>query len=105
MQSGSSVREAFADTGLLDWDGLSVIGVTPFGLFSSCAGEARFDVAVTTLVAATGLEAPVVIHLGIDRLSESEKDIRLAEGERGDLRRDHKRSGTNPAAHRQSSRV
>ncbi|MGL4400331.1 MAG: UvrD-helicase domain-containing protein [Luteolibacter sp.] len=46
---------------------------------------------VTTLAAATGLEAPVVILLGMDRLLESEKDTRLAEGERGDLRRDHTR--------------
>ncbi len=47
--------------------------------------------AVTTLNAATGLEAPVVILLGMNSLLESENDLRLSEGERGDLRRDHTR--------------
>ena len=46
---------------------------------------------VTTLNAATGLEAPVVILLGMDHLLESENDIRLSDGERGELRRDHTR--------------
>ena len=46
---------------------------------------------VTTLNAATGLEAPVVILLGMDHLLESENDLRLSDGERGDLRRDHTR--------------
>ncbi len=46
---------------------------------------------VTTLNAATGLEAPVVILLGMDHLLESENDLRLSEGERSDLRRDHTR--------------
>ncbi len=46
---------------------------------------------VTTLAAATGLEAAFVILLGMDRLLEAEKDTRLAEGERTDLRRDHTR--------------
>ena len=46
---------------------------------------------VTTLNAATGLEAPVVILLGMDHLLESEQDIRLSAEERGDLRRDHTR--------------
>ena len=46
---------------------------------------------VTTLSAATGLEAPVVILLGMDHLLESENDLRLSDGERGDLRRDHTR--------------
>ena len=46
---------------------------------------------VTTLNAATGLEAPVVILLGMDHLLESEQDCGLSEDERGDLRRDHTR--------------
>jgi hypothetical protein len=46
---------------------------------------------LTTLHAATGLEAPVVILLGMDHLLESERDLRLAEGDRADLRRDHTR--------------
>jgi hypothetical protein len=46
---------------------------------------------VTTLAAATGLEAPVVMLLGMDHLLEGEDDIRLSEEERRDLRRDHTR--------------
>ena len=46
---------------------------------------------VTTLNAATGLEAPVVILLGADHLLESEQDTRLSDEERRDLRRDHTR--------------
>jgi superfamily I DNA/RNA helicase len=46
---------------------------------------------VTTLLAATGLEAAVVILLGMDHLLESEGDLRLSEEERRDLRRDHTR--------------
>jgi superfamily I DNA/RNA helicase len=46
---------------------------------------------VTTLNAATGLEAPVVFLLGMDHLLESEGDLRLSEDERRDLRRDHTR--------------
>ena len=46
---------------------------------------------VTTLNAATGLEAPVVIVLGMDRLLEAESDPRLSDSERNDLRRDHTR--------------
>ncbi|MES2441111.1 MAG: UvrD-helicase domain-containing protein [Verrucomicrobiota bacterium] len=46
---------------------------------------------VTTLNAATGLEAPVVILLGMNHLLESEGDLRLSDDERKDLRRDHTR--------------
>ena len=46
---------------------------------------------VTTLHAATGLEAPVVLLLGMDHLLESERDLRLSDDERRDLRRDHTR--------------
>ena len=46
---------------------------------------------LTTLHAATGLEAPVVILLGMDHLLESEEDSRLSAEERRDLRRDHTR--------------
>ena len=46
---------------------------------------------VTTLNAATGLEAPVVVLLGMDHLLESEHDPRLSAEERNDLRRDHTR--------------
>lgn len=49
------------------------------------------SLAVTTLNAATGLEAPVVMLLGMDRLLETEGDPRLSEDERNDLRRDHTR--------------
>jgi hypothetical protein len=46
---------------------------------------------ITTLKAATGLEAPVVILLGMDHLLESEDDLRLSGEERNELRRDHTR--------------
>jgi superfamily I DNA/RNA helicase len=46
---------------------------------------------VTTLNAATGLEAAVVILLGMSHLLESEGDLRLSEDERRELRRDHTR--------------
>jgi hypothetical protein len=46
---------------------------------------------VTTLNAATGLEAPVVILLGMDHLLDGEEDLRLSRDERRDLRRDHTR--------------
>ncbi len=46
---------------------------------------------VTTLNAGTGLESPVVMVLGMDRLLEEENDLRLSDGERRDLRRDHTR--------------
>ncbi len=46
---------------------------------------------VTTVNASTGLEAPVVILLGMDVLLETEEDTRLSAGERRDLRRDHTR--------------
>lgn len=39
----------------------------------------------------TGLEAPVVMLLGVDHLLESKQDSRLSEDERQDLRRDHTR--------------
>ena len=64
------------------------------GLGTACptAAEApATGVEVTLLNAATGLEAPVVILLGMDHLLDSENDLRLSEGERGDLRRDHTR--------------
>lgn len=47
--------------------------------------------AVTTVHAATGLEAPVVILLGMDFLLEKEADLRLSADERRELRRDHTR--------------
>lgn len=46
---------------------------------------------VTTLNAATGLEAPVVIVLGMSKLLGEEEDPRLSEEEREELRRDHTR--------------
>jgi hypothetical protein len=46
---------------------------------------------VTTLNAATGLEAPVVILLGMSHLLEAEEDTRLSEEERRELCRDHTR--------------
>ena len=56
-------------------------GPMPSGAFCS----------VTTLNAATGLEAPVVILLGMSHLLEREDDARLSEEERRELRRDHTR--------------
>jgi AAA domain len=47
--------------------------------------------AVTTLNAATGLEAAVVILLGMSHLLESEGDLRLSEDECRELKRDHTR--------------
>jgi len=46
---------------------------------------------VAALDAATGLEAPVVMLLGMDMLLESEADPRLSHEERAELRRDHTR--------------
>ena len=46
---------------------------------------------VTTLKAATGLEAAVVILLGMSHLLEAEDDTRLSDDERRELRRDHTR--------------
>lgn len=46
---------------------------------------------VTTLNAATGLEAPVVMLLGMDHLLQSEEDPRFSPDERSELRRDHTR--------------
>ncbi len=46
---------------------------------------------VTTLNAATGLEAPVVMLLGMDSLLEKEDDPRLSEEERAELRSDNTR--------------
>lgn len=46
---------------------------------------------VAALDAATGLEAPVVMLLGMDMLLESEADPRLPPEERAELRRDHTR--------------
>lgn len=46
---------------------------------------------VTTLNAATGLEAPVVMLLGMDSLLEQENDPRLSGDERQEIRRDHTR--------------
>lgn len=46
---------------------------------------------LTTLNAATGLEAPVVILLGVSRLLESEGDVRLSDDERAEMKRDHTR--------------
>ncbi|MEO7101668.1 MAG: UvrD-helicase domain-containing protein [Luteolibacter sp.] len=56
-------------------------GPIPAGAFCS----------VTTLNSATGLEAPVVILLGMDHLLEAEGDLRLSDEERRELRRDHTR--------------
>lgn len=46
---------------------------------------------VSTLNAATGLEAPVVMLLGMSKLLGKEEDPRLSEEERVELRRDHTR--------------
>ncbi len=46
---------------------------------------------LTTLAAATGLESPVVLLLGLSRLLESENDPRLDETALAELRRDHTR--------------
>ena len=52
---------------------------------------ARDRVAITSLNAATGIERPIVILLGLDRLFEKEGDPRLAPEERAELIRDHTR--------------
>lgn len=57
---------------------------------SGCVPPTAFC-SVTTLNAATGLEAPVVMLLGMDHLLEGEEDTRLSEEERRDLRLDHTR--------------
>lgn len=57
------------------------LGMQPDGAFCS----------LTTLAAATGLEAPVVMLLGISRLIDSEDDPRLGETGRAEAHRDHTR--------------
>lgn len=52
---------------------------------------ARQRVAITTLNAATGIERPIVILLGIDRLFEGEGDPRLTLAEKDELVRDNTR--------------
>ena len=60
-------RDRFADTGLLDHPGPYVIGATPFALFSSRAGEARFDVAVIDETSQMRVEAAVMPMLRAQR--------------------------------------
>lgn len=76
-----SLREALKRS--LGVDGVhdAKAGPRPAGAFCS----------VTTLNAATGLEAPVVMLLGMDTLLEQEQDPRLSEDERQEIRRDHTR--------------
>ncbi len=64
---GIEFRGSFAETGLLDHDGPYVIGATPFALFSSRAGEARFDVAVIDETSQMKVEAAVMPMLRAQR--------------------------------------
>lgn len=64
---GIEFKERFADTGLLDHPGPYVIGCTPFALFSSRAGEARFDVAVIDETSQMRVEAAVMPMLRAQR--------------------------------------
>ena len=52
---------------------------------------AKGSVAITSLNAATGIERPIVLLLGLDRLFEKEGDPRLTEAEQQELVRDHTR--------------
>ncbi|MCP5532168.1 MAG: AAA family ATPase [Akkermansiaceae bacterium] len=64
---GIEFKERFADTGLLDHPGPYVVGCTPFALFSSRAGEARFDVAVIDETSQMRIEAAVMPMLRAQR--------------------------------------
>lgn len=64
---GVDFKDTFADTGLLDHGGPYVIGATPFALFSSRAGEARFDVAVIDETSQMRVEAAIMPMLRAQR--------------------------------------
>lgn len=64
---GIDFKTTFDDTGLLDHPGPYVIGATPFALFSSRAGEARFDVAVIDETSQMRVEAAVMAMLRAER--------------------------------------
>jgi len=64
---GIEFRDDFAGTGLLDHSGPYVIGATPFALFTSRAGEARFDVAVIDEASQMRVEAAVMPMLRAQR--------------------------------------
>jgi DNA replication ATP-dependent helicase Dna2 len=64
---GIVFKDRFADTGLLDHSGPYVIGATPFALFSSRAGEARFDVAVIDETSQMRVEAAIMPMLRAQR--------------------------------------
>ncbi|MGL4400332.1 MAG: DEAD/DEAH box helicase [Luteolibacter sp.] len=64
---GIEFKDTFADTGLLDSEGPYVIGATPFALFSSRAGEARFDVAVIDETSQMRVEAAIMPMLRAQR--------------------------------------
>ncbi len=64
---GIEFRDNFAGTGLLDHNGPYVIGATPFALFTSRAGEARFDVAVIDEASQMRVEAAVMPMLRAQR--------------------------------------
>ena len=64
---GIEFKDTFADTGLIDHGGPYVIGATPFALFSSRAGEARFDVAVIDETSQMRVEAAIMPMLRAER--------------------------------------
>ncbi len=64
---GIDFKSTFAETGLLDHPGPYVIGATPFALFSSRAGEARFDVAVIDETSQMRVEAAIMPMLRAER--------------------------------------
>jgi DNA replication ATP-dependent helicase Dna2 len=61
-QDGEDIdfRHDFAATGLLDHPGPYVVGITPIPLFTSRAGEARFDVAVIDETSQMRVEAAIM---------------------------------------------
>lgn len=65
--AGIDFKSDFAETGLLDHPGPYVIGATPFALFSSRLGEARFDVAVIDETSQMRVEAAVMPMLRAER--------------------------------------
>ena len=69
----------------------SLQAVVPESKILDHRDPAKGSVAITSLNAATGIERPIVLLLGLDRLFEKEGDPRLTEAEQQELVRDHTR--------------
>lgn len=69
----------------------SVAAAIPNAKILDHQDAARHRVAITSLNTATGIERPIVLLLGIDRLFEKEEDPRLTPTEKNELLRDHTR--------------